>query len=174
MEHFVPIRYPTPESGNSAPDRPDYQQGGEHFDNPETERSKKRQKRNKPTLSCEECVGRKTKVCNIISISFKPSSVASKPGGVNLVLFQRPGFPESVFAAAIPLNFLRCISYMRTPLCSCSWIGNTDFMVQFHCMNMFYVNVDAEFCFVAIACSWGILQFANFSVHSAIGGVLTV
>lgn len=152
MEHFVPIRYPTPESGNSAPDRPDYQQGAVHFDNPETERSKKRQKRNKPTLSCEECVGRKTKVCDIIYISFKSSSVASKSGGVYLVLFQRPVFPEPVSAVAIPLNFLRCTSYMSTPLCSYSWIGNTDCMVRFHCMNMFYVNVDAKFCFVAIAC----------------------
>jgi hypothetical protein len=27
---------------------------------------KKRQKRNKPTLSCEECVERKTKVCGLL------------------------------------------------------------------------------------------------------------
>ncbi|OBT76471.1 hypothetical protein VF21_03983 [Pseudogymnoascus sp. 05NY08] len=62
MEHFVPIPYPTPESGNSVPDRPDYQQGATtQFDNSQSEQAKKRQKRNKPTLSCEECVGRKTK-----------------------------------------------------------------------------------------------------------------
>lgn len=70
MEHFVPVRYPTPESGNSAPDGPDYQQGGVHLDNPQPEHPKKRQKRNKPTLSCEECVGRKTKVRDIIYISY--------------------------------------------------------------------------------------------------------
>ncbi|KFZ12864.1 hypothetical protein V501_04017 [Pseudogymnoascus sp. VKM F-4519 (FW-2642)] len=61
MEHFVPIPYPTPESGNSVPDRPDYQQGAAQVDDSQSEHAKKRQKRNKPTLSCEECVGRKTK-----------------------------------------------------------------------------------------------------------------
>ena len=93
MEHFVPIPYPTPESGNSVPDRPDYQQGAAaQFDNSQSEHPKKRQKRNKPTLSCEECVGRKTKVCDIIYISCDPSSCpASKSGGVSLVLLDRSG-----------------------------------------------------------------------------------
>ncbi|KFY16164.1 hypothetical protein V492_01524 [Pseudogymnoascus sp. VKM F-4246] len=61
MEHFATAQYPTPESGASVPDRRDYQHGVVHLDNPEAETPKKRQKRNKPTLSCEECVGRKTK-----------------------------------------------------------------------------------------------------------------
>jgi hypothetical protein len=69
MDHFVPTSYPTPESGNgAAPERPDYQQGNVHFENLQTEHAKKRQKRNKPTLSCEECVGRKTKVRDIIYV----------------------------------------------------------------------------------------------------------
>jgi hypothetical protein len=80
MEHFVPIRYPTPESANSVPHRPDYQQGSVHFDNAEPEPPKKRQKRNKPTLSCEECVGRKTKVCHNIYISYELSSFPLKSG----------------------------------------------------------------------------------------------
>lgn len=105
MEHFVPIPYPTPESGNSVPDRPDYQQGAAaQFDNSQSEHPKKRQKRNKPTLSCEECVGRKTKVCDIIYISSKPSSIASKSGGVSLVHFQRSG---------IVGIYRRCISIIQ-------------------------------------------------------------
>jgi hypothetical protein len=107
MEHFVPIPYPTPESGNSVPDRPDYQQGAAaQFDNSQSEHPKKRQKRNKPTLSCEECVGRKTKVCDIIYISSDPSSVASKSGGVSLVLLDRSGLVGI---------YRRCISIIQFP-----------------------------------------------------------
>jgi hypothetical protein len=40
-------------------------QGGNAYPSPSvsSEAQKKKQKRNKPTLSCEECVERKTKVC---------------------------------------------------------------------------------------------------------------
>lgn len=115
----MPIPYPTPESGNSVPDRPDYQQGAAaQFDNSQSEHAKKRQKRNKPTLSCEECVGRKTKVGDIIHISCDPSYIASKSGGVSLVHWTGWGLSESIVAASVSFNFFKRASYMRTVLCS--------------------------------------------------------
>ena len=44
--------------------------------------SKKRQKRNKPTLSCEECVGRKTKVGATASTGYFPSRASCADNAV--------------------------------------------------------------------------------------------
>lgn len=62
---FAPSRLPPPTSASESPAR------DAKTSTPDGERTKPKQKRNKPTLSCEECVERKTKVgCLSIFLAF--------------------------------------------------------------------------------------------------------
>lgn len=96
MDHLSPI------SGSNAArvPTPRYVAAAVNFNNSEPRPPKKRQKRNKPTLSCEECVERKTKVCIVIFSPFRLSSVVLHPGRQSLmVLMSRVYSPVALFAS---------------------------------------------------------------------------